>query len=86
MSRLSIEIEREQHQRIKVLASLAGMSIKDFILSRALLQNLDSDESGVALAVDGDLANHSPAENRINVKDHLAENLKELQGALGLNN
>ncbi|MGJ8696385.1 MAG: hypothetical protein ACSHYF_08700 [Verrucomicrobiaceae bacterium] len=36
MSRLSIEIEPEQHRQIKTLATFAGMSIKDFILSKTL--------------------------------------------------
>lgn len=36
MNRLTIEIEPEQHRRIKTLASFAGMTIKDFILSKTL--------------------------------------------------
>lgn len=36
MSRLSIEIDPEQHRQIKTLATFEGMSIKDFILSRTL--------------------------------------------------
>ncbi len=34
--RLSIEIEDFQHQQIKALAAIAGMTIKDYILDRAL--------------------------------------------------
>ena len=34
--RLSIEIEDFQHQQIKALAAMAGMTIKDYILNRAL--------------------------------------------------
>jgi len=34
--RLSIEIEDFQHQQIKALAAIAGMTIKEYILDRAL--------------------------------------------------
>jgi len=34
MSRLSIEIEPDQHGQIKTLATFEGMTIKEFILSR----------------------------------------------------
>jgi predicted transcriptional regulator len=36
MSRLSIEITPEQHQRLKALAALSGQTIKEYILERAL--------------------------------------------------
>ncbi len=36
MSRLSIEITPEQHQRLKAVAALHGQSIKDYILERVL--------------------------------------------------
>lgn len=36
MSRLSIEIEPEQHRQIKTLASYEGMTIKEFILKKTL--------------------------------------------------
>lgn len=36
MSRLSIEIDPEQHRQIKTLATFSGMTIKEFILSRTL--------------------------------------------------
>ena len=34
MSRLSIEIDPEQHRQIKTLATFAGLSIKDYILQK----------------------------------------------------
>jgi hypothetical protein len=37
MSRLSIEISEQQHQQIKAMASLNGLSIKDYILRQTLL-------------------------------------------------
>lgn len=36
MNRLTIEIEAEQHRQIKTLATFAGMTIKEFILSKTL--------------------------------------------------
>lgn len=36
MSRLSIEIEPEQHRQIKTLATYAGLSIKDYILKQTI--------------------------------------------------
>lgn len=34
--RLSIEIAEAQHQQIKALAAMSGMSIKDYILAKVL--------------------------------------------------
>jgi uncharacterized protein (DUF1778 family) len=52
MSRLSIEITPEQHQRLKVSAALAGKSIKKYVIERALdpLPETDtlSDEKALA--------------------------------------
>jgi hypothetical protein len=36
MSRLSIEITPEQHQRLKACAALAGKSIKEYVIERVL--------------------------------------------------
>ena len=36
MSKLTIEIEPEQHRQIKTLITFAGMTIKEFILSKTL--------------------------------------------------
>ena len=36
MSRLSIEITPEQHQRLKAMAALSGQTIKAYILERTL--------------------------------------------------
>ncbi len=36
MSRLSIEIPESQHQQIKAMAALRGISIKNYILERTL--------------------------------------------------
>ncbi|MGH2414952.1 MAG: hypothetical protein ACRDEA_14940 [Microcystaceae cyanobacterium] len=36
MSRISIEVTTEEHQRLKAFAALRGQSIKDYILERSL--------------------------------------------------
>lgn len=36
MSRLTIEVTPEQHQRIKVMAAMQGQSIKDYVITRVL--------------------------------------------------
>ena len=52
MSRLSIEITPEQHQRLKALAALHGKSIKEYVLEQALpsIPDLDSLSEEEALA------------------------------------
>ncbi len=40
MSRLSIEISGQQHQQIKAMAALNGMSIKDYILEATVVQGM----------------------------------------------
>lgn len=46
MSRLSIELTPEQHQRVKAVAALQGKSIKDYVLERVLapLDNSELDD------------------------------------------
>ena len=44
MSRLSIEVTPEQHQRLKAIAALHGQTLKDYILERTL-PNLPKSES-----------------------------------------
>jgi Antitoxin ParD len=36
MSRLSIEISEQQHQQIKAMASISGLSIKEYVLRQTL--------------------------------------------------
>jgi hypothetical protein len=42
MTRLTIEIEPEQHRQIKTLATFASMTIKEFILSKTLGSSSES--------------------------------------------
>ena len=44
MSRISIDVTKEQHQRLKAMAALQGMSIKEFTLFRTIAdQAFDAD-------------------------------------------
>lgn len=52
MPRLSIDISAHEHQQLKAMAALKGQSIKDYVLSRALVDMPDpatmSDEEALA--------------------------------------
>lgn len=41
MSRLSIELTAEEHQKIKAVAALQGRSIRDYVLARILPSQSD---------------------------------------------
>ena len=86
MSRLTIEIDPEQHRKIKTLATFAGMSLKDFILARTLmLQNTapsDTTEELMASPKNADRlrqALSSPASSH-----RVFDSLEDLQNALGI--
>jgi hypothetical protein len=55
MPRLSIDISPEDHQKLKAIAALRGLSIKDYVLGRALgdapaLAGMSEDEAFMTLA------------------------------------
>src|SRR5437764_11807377 len=43
MSRISIDVTKDQHKRLKALAALRGVSLKDYLLKNAL-DSRDRDE------------------------------------------
>ncbi|MCE7915535.1 MAG: DUF1778 domain-containing protein [Nitrosomonas sp. PRO4] len=43
MSRLSIDLTPEQHQKIKAVAALQGKSIKEYVLAQILPTSSDAD-------------------------------------------
>jgi uncharacterized protein (DUF1778 family) len=86
MSRLSIEIEPEQHRQIKTLATYEGMTIKEFILKQTLRsrpwEEMDTTEK---------LLSHPKNRKRlleaINAPDDeniVFETMDELRDALGI--
>jgi Antitoxin ParD len=44
MSRLSIEVTPAQHQRLKAIAALSGMTIKEYVLARVLPPEPEPDD------------------------------------------
>lgn len=87
MSRLSIEIDPEQHRQIKTLATFEGMSIKEFILSRTLSAGQPMEETNTTEKL------LSPPKNRERLlsaiktprEEHIAfETIEELKDALGI--
>ena len=85
MSRLSIEIDPDQHRQIKTLATFAGLSIKDYIIQKTLpskIKEVDTTEHLLS----------SPA-NAKRLRDALEtprsdyrvfETMKDLEDALGI--
>lgn len=63
MSRLSIELSAEQHQKIKALAALQGQSIKDFVLSKLFNAYSEDEKTATAELEALLLARITPAKN-----------------------
>ncbi len=72
MSRLSIEISSKQHQHIKALAAMEGISIKEFVMDKLFANEDDEKQSWQKLqqfltsrleeAENGDISERSLAE------------------------
>ncbi len=86
MSRLSIEIDSEQHRQIKTLATFEGLSIKEFILRKTL-------HAGSKGEVDATTHLLSSPKNAKRLRGSLAtpsaehvvfESLEDLEDALGV--
>lgn len=88
MSRLSIEIEPEQHRQIKTLATFSGMTIKEFILSRTLSA---SKNKAVGMDTTEKLLSHPKTAAKLRVamatprEEYVAfDTMKDLKNALGI--
>lgn len=44
MSRISIDVSDEEHRKLKAMAALSGQSLKDFLLRRALNEQISAGE------------------------------------------
>jgi uncharacterized protein (DUF1778 family) len=83
MSRLTIEIEPEQHRMIKTLATFSGLSIKEFILQKTLSKPVDDSTTQLlsskknAKRLKEALATHQS-------KHHKFHTIEELKHALGV--
>jgi len=85
MSRLSIEIDPEQHRQIKTLATFAGMSIKDYILLKTLSQNGPAPDATTHLLASPRNARRLRQALDTPRSEHLAfESIEDLEHALGI--
>jgi len=87
MSRLSIEIDPEQHRQIKTLATFEGMTIKEFILRRTL----SSQKEAQGMDTAEKLLSHPKNKQRLLSamdtprEDYLVfEDVEDLKNALGI--
>lgn len=85
MSRLSIEIDAEQHRQIKTLATFAGLTIKEFILRKTLYEKVEGEEVTEKLLSSPRNAKRLKEAVETPATEHLVfESLKELEDALGI--
>lgn len=86
MSRLTIEIEPDQHRQIKTMATFAGMTIKEFILAKTLGESPDDGLDTTDQLLEA-------PENRRRLREAIAEpasnrkvfeSMEELKNALGI--
>ena len=89
MNRLTIEIEPEQHRQIKTLASFAGMTIKEYILSKTLTPSsaAQQEPADTTARLLGSPKNAKRLREAISSKtpEHLVfETMEDLKRALGI--
>lgn len=86
MSRLTIEIEPEQHRQIKTLATFSGMSIKEFILSKTIGAQRDASVNATDHLM-GSPKNAARLREAIATPDsehRVFESVEDLKNALGI--
>jgi len=85
MSRLSIEIDPDQHRQIKTLATFAGMSLKDYILARTLpTKSAETDSTEKLLSSPRNAKRLRAAVNAPATEHVVFESLTDLKNALGI--
>ncbi len=89
MNRLTIEIEPEQHRQIKTLATFAGMTIKDFILTQILYPTQakgrsSDDETARLLASPANAKRLRKAVSSPTPKHLVFKNIEDVKHALGI--
>jgi hypothetical protein len=85
MSRLTIEIDPEQHRKIKTLATFAGMTLKDFILEKTLQKEGSSKDTTAKLLESPQNAARLRQALASSESTHRAfESIEELEDALGI--
>lgn len=87
MSRLSIEIDPEQHRKIKTLATFEGKTIKEFILSRTLSERKPTDETDTTTKLLSSPKNRERLLEAISAsssESRFFESVDDLKDALGI--
>ena len=85
MSRLSIELDPEQHRQIKTLATFSGLTIKEFILRKTLPQRVESvDTTDRLLSSPKNAQRLKEAIATPHSEHHVFESLEDLKHALGI--
>jgi hypothetical protein len=85
MSRLSIEIDPEQHRQIKTLATFAGLSIKDYILTKTLPSRGETEDATDHLLKSPKNAKRLRQAIAAPTSEHrVFQTLEELEDALGI--
>ena len=85
MSRLTIEIDPEQHRKIKTLATFSGMTLKEFILDKTLApQSSSEDTTAKLLASPKNAARLRGAIVSPKSSHRAFESIEELKNALGI--
>jgi uncharacterized protein (DUF1778 family) len=83
MSRLTIEIAPEQHRMIKALATISGLSIKDFILDKALTKSA-ADTTSHLLSSKKNAKRLRDSISSPKSRHHKFQSMDELKHALGI--
>jgi len=86
MSRLSIEIEPEQHRKIKTLATFEGLSMKDYILQKTLYMGdrVEEDTTEFLLSSPKNAQRLKEALETSESEHVVFESLDDLKDALGV--
>jgi len=85
MSRLSIEIEPDQHRQIKTLATFSGMTIKDYILSKTIAGKTEVPDATDQLMSSPSNARRLKEAIDAPTSEHLVfESIEDLEDALGV--
>lgn len=85
MSRLTIEIDPEQHRQIKTLASFSGMTLKEFILAKTLPPKASPVDTTEKLMSDPKNASRlRQALASPDSENQVFESMEDLENALGI--
>ena len=79
MSRISIDVTPEEHQKLKAMAALTGKSIKDYVIERTLGAEGDSREAAALKEPLGQIATRLRQANRLTREKLLDDSISRKQ-------